>query len=259
MTPLFFGSTEAPLYGVYHAPQGNPRDAGVVLCPPFGQEYMRAHRALRQLALQLNRLGYHVLRFDYRGTGDSSGDMTGVDADDWLADIGFAIDELRDLAGIRHISLIGLRLGALFAAAACHRRSDIQRLVVWDPLQSGAAYERELLDEIAATSVDDAADLGKGRAADGGIYFNGFELPARFLDGLRALDLKAMLPQGAARVLQAISHENSGFARIRDAWQALPDYRCQLTAAPHDWNFVDNFGSILLPQPLINAIVDWME
>ncbi len=258
MNPLFFGSTDAPLYGVYHAPQGAPRDAGVVLCPPFGQEYMRAHRALRQLAQQLTRIGYHVLRFDYRGTGDSSGDMTGVDVDDWLADIGFAIDELRDLAGIRHVSLIGLRLGALFAAVASHRRSDIQRLAVWDPLPSGAACERELLDELAHVSLS-GEPSGKGFVAEGGIHFNGFELPARFLDGLRNLDLTALLPRGAARVLLAISHENAGFAEINDVWQSLPDYRRQVTLAPHDWNFVDNFGSILLPMPVINAIVGWME
>jgi pimeloyl-ACP methyl ester carboxylesterase len=258
MNPLFFGSADAPLYGVYHAPQATPRDAGVVLCPPFGQEYMRAHRALRQLALQLNRLGYHVLRFDYRGTGDSSGDMIGVEVDDWLADIGFAIDELRDLAGIRQVSLIGLRLGALFAAVACHRRADIQRLVAWDPLASGQAYESELLAELTAISAEGAAS-GKGYADNAGIHFNGFELPAHFLSGLRDLDLTLMPPRGASRTLLAISHDDVGFAAIDAVWQLLPGYRRELVPAPHDWNFVDNFGSILLPMPVINAIAGWME
>jgi alpha/beta superfamily hydrolase len=75
MTPLLFGSADAPLYGVHHAPQAAPQRTGIVLCYPFGQEYMRAHRACRQLAMLLAKKGYHVLRFDYSGTGNSSGDV----------------------------------------------------------------------------------------------------------------------------------------------------------------------------------------
>ena len=79
MRPFYFGDSEEALYGVYHSPQGEHRDEGVVLCAPFGQEAMRTHRALRQLATLLTKRGYHVLRFDYRGTGDSALDIYEVD------------------------------------------------------------------------------------------------------------------------------------------------------------------------------------
>ncbi len=70
MDVLFLGDSDAPLLGAYHrARSGVDRGIGVVLAYPFGQEYMRAHRALRLLAQALTARGVHVMRVDYRGTG----------------------------------------------------------------------------------------------------------------------------------------------------------------------------------------------
>ncbi len=110
MIPMYFGRSDSPLYGVYHSPVSADRQHGVILCYPFGQEYMRAHRAYRHLASRLAESGLHVLRFDYRGTGDSSGDMTTADAESWIQDIGEAVQELRDTSGVSGISVLGLRL-----------------------------------------------------------------------------------------------------------------------------------------------------
>src|SRR5918992_3821916 len=113
MNPFFFGSSQQPLYGVYHPPKARvPRRIGVVLCYPLWQEYMRAHRAFRQLAILLAKAGFPVLRFDYFGTGDSGGDSESGDVAQWTADVCTAIDELKDTAGVRSVSLVGLRVGA---------------------------------------------------------------------------------------------------------------------------------------------------
>ena len=141
MIPLFFGPSSSPLYGVHYPASGDSgsRDMGIVLCSAFGQEYMRAHRAYRQLSLLLSRKGFHVLRFDYRGTGDSSGDLDGVTAADWVADVDAAIEELRESSGVPRIGLLGLRLGALIAGVTCRARDDVARLVLCDPVASGPA------------------------------------------------------------------------------------------------------------------------
>ena len=84
--PLHFGPVGSPLFGCYHPPDGAARRSGVVLCYPFGQEYVRAHRAFRLLANRLASVGFHVLRFDYHGCGDSSGGRGRGDLSRWKSD-----------------------------------------------------------------------------------------------------------------------------------------------------------------------------
>lgn len=260
MQPLLFGRREAPLYGVYHPPGESRRDAGVVLCYPFGQEYMRSHRAFRQLAKLLTRAGYHVLRFDFTGTGDSSGEMDGVEAADWLRDVGDAVEELRETAGITRVSLVGFRLGALFAAAHACARDDIAQLVIWDPVLSGGRYVEEWRREIAlegAASV--APGYGNVERPDGTLHFNGFALSPRFRASMSALDLLDRLPPAGMPVFHVATVEDEACRALRDGWRAHPHYRYQYAPAAHDWNLVDTFGGILLPQAAIQAIVGWLE
>src|SRR5438046_10636910 len=74
--PFYFGPFAARLFGIHDAPRTDAgREGSVVLCYPYGRDYVSAFRAYRTLALRLARAGFHVLRFDYRGTGDSAGDI----------------------------------------------------------------------------------------------------------------------------------------------------------------------------------------
>ncbi len=255
MNPFFFGDSSQPLYGVHHPATAAARDEGVVLCQAFGQECMRSHRAMRQLALLLTKKGYHVLRFDYRGTGDSALEMQDVDANYWLADLDNAVEELREMSGVSKISVVGLRLGALIAGVGCARRDDINRLIIWDPILSGADYLRELKAEISA--VDESS--GNFEDKDGCVHFNGFALPAKFQAGLEKFNLHETDPKSVAEIYQAVSHDNPSFQALKKAWEKHPRFHYRMTPAPHDWNFVDVFGGILLPQPIIQAIVNWME
>lgn len=253
MNPFFFGSSEASLYGVYHPAAGTSRNAAVVLCYPFGQEAMRCHRAYRQLAYLLTQKGFHVLRFDYRGTGDSSGEMENTSAEDWLQDINTAIDELVGMTGVRDVSVVGLRLGAVAAERACATRSDIARLVMWDPLLSGAAYLQEL------TAVIGEGKTGNFIDESGVLNVNGFPLPLVFQAGLRQWDLTTSAGVDGRATLLVVSHETDEFFSLRDHFSTQSGFRYLLAPAPHDWNYVDLFGGILLPQPVIQAIVNWLD
>jgi pimeloyl-ACP methyl ester carboxylesterase len=145
--PFHFGSSERRLFGVYHgAEQSRPRSRGVVICQPFGHEYIRAHRALRQMAAQLAAAGVHVLRFDYYGCGDSAGDGHEGSLTQWVTDVHTAIDELKDTADLSSVSLAGVRLGATLGALAAAARDDVDTLLLWDPVLKGGEYVRAQLD-----------------------------------------------------------------------------------------------------------------
>jgi pimeloyl-ACP methyl ester carboxylesterase len=153
LDPFYFGSQERPLFGLQRHPVA-PRGIGVVLCAPHAHEYVRCHRALRELAQRYARQGYHALSFDYFGTGDSGGRYEQVDPKDWADDVVMAIDALRERCGLSRVILVGLRLGATLAMSAAIRRSDVCAVVLWDPIISGTDYQLELEEIIYWQQLD---------------------------------------------------------------------------------------------------------
>lgn len=144
MIPKFFGDADRQLFGVYHPPLAAPRSAGVVLCYPGPQEYRQAHWVYRRLAGMLAREGWHALRFDYYATGDSAGESADGSLAQWTADVATAVGELRDVAGVQRVALVGMRLGAALALRATAAGARVSDLVLWDPVVSGAAYLAQL-------------------------------------------------------------------------------------------------------------------
>ena len=143
MNPFFFGDAARQLYGAYHPATVSSR-RGAVLCNPWGREYLLSHSTFRVLASQLAASGCHTLRFDYSGTGDSAGASEEVRHEQWLADTAAAVDELKDLSGADDIALVGMRHGAAIAALIARRRTDVRRVVLWDPVFDGKRYLSEL-------------------------------------------------------------------------------------------------------------------
>lgn len=139
MTPFHFGSRQRRLFGYYEpAPANFSKVRAVLICHPMDNEQVFAYRTMRQLAARLVRAGFHVLRFDYFGTGDSYGDTGEGDLASWCGDIETAIQELKDITGATKVDLVGLRLGAnLSARVAAEQPKQISRLVLWEPIAAG--------------------------------------------------------------------------------------------------------------------------
>jgi pimeloyl-ACP methyl ester carboxylesterase len=142
-TPLWFGPSERPLFGWLHLPADRVARGGVVLCQPLGIEAICVYFSYRVLADRLADLGLVVLRFDYDGTGDSSGLETDPDRlEAWLSSVQAASAYLAD-TGVGAVGLVGIRMGGLFAASEASRRGGVDALVLWDPCLSGRAFLRE--------------------------------------------------------------------------------------------------------------------
>lgn len=135
--PLYFEGRHGSLYGVHHVPEPiADRAHAILFLPPLGQEYKRCHKTLQKLARDLARAGFHVLRFDYAGSGDS-GDLTDWSLDTWRQDGRDALAQLQSLSGARDLSAFGVRLGA---SVVTHLDTPLANLVLWDPIDDGAAY-----------------------------------------------------------------------------------------------------------------------
>ena len=109
MITFYFGPTDKSLFGIYHKPKSmKDRRKGIVLCYPMGQEYIRSHRALHQLAIKLSGTGFHVLRFDYYGCGDSFGYCQEGNLNQWTQDIQIAIQKLKSYEYVSNTCLCNL-------------------------------------------------------------------------------------------------------------------------------------------------------
>jgi exosortase A-associated hydrolase 1 len=110
------------LVGILAKP-ATPAATGVVLVVGGPQTRVGSHRQFVLLSRGLAAGGYAVLRFDYRGMGDSSGvqrDFEGVNAD-----IAAAIDTMQArVPEVKHIVLWGLCDGASAALLYCHATQD---------------------------------------------------------------------------------------------------------------------------------------
>lgn len=216
--PIVFGDAAHPLAGWYHAPAKPTKTAGVVLCNPFGYEAMCLHRVYRTLAERLAAAGLATLRFDYHGTGDSSGsdhdpDRLGA----WMHSVGLAIEELRRRAEIVDVSLFGIRFGATMAYLTALERHDVSSLVLWTPYLTGRAFLREMrMMQTAGAEQAFAADSDRGRSPDvrtssaampasgtqtGDEEAIGYLLSSSTVKALGGIDLRGQKESPAPRVL----------------------------------------------------------
>ena len=139
--PFYIPSGDESLFAI-HYPACRKTDGagrwGAVLCGGEGHEYARAHRNLQQLAIRLAQAGLDVLRFDYSGTGNSSGNPAEVETGDWIRDARAACEALASRGSLEKIAIIGIRLGGTIAAWCDSPR--IHRRILWDPVVDGNRY-----------------------------------------------------------------------------------------------------------------------
>lgn len=145
-TPLFFGPPSQALFGVLHEAEPGATGSAFVFCHPLAEEKLWTQRVFVSFARQLAAAGHPVLRFDYRGNGDSDGAFSACSLDSIKSDVRTAIDQVRRMTGVTSVSLLGLRAGATIASVvAADDAAGIDRLVLWSPIVDGARYMQDLL------------------------------------------------------------------------------------------------------------------
>lgn len=253
MIPSFFGREGASLFGAYHPPvTASARSLGVVLCYPGPQEYRQAHWAYHKLATLLSNRGMHAFRFDYSCTGDSSGASADASLAAWERDIVAAVAELREVASVRRIAVVGMRLGAALALRACTRAARVAELVLWDPVVQGREYHAQLAAVQAAGLRAAHYPEDDHRAPD---ELLGYPFPRALREELAALDLSASVPPAVERALVIGADDRADYralaAQLTSAGvNAAYVHRPDATLARGDW-----FQDTLLCHEIPNAIV----
>jgi uncharacterized protein len=260
VTPFYFGTGRRRLFGIYDSPgaDGSTNLRAAVFCNPWGPEYIYAHRSLRQLATRLSLAGFHILRFDYFGTGDSAGELIEGDLEGWEEDIETAIEELTDLTGAKRVVLAGLRLGATLAVSVgARRRKEVDALVLLDPIVSGETYLQDL-----GLSSGGERRVGEGRIPrpleGGGHEILGFPVTPKVAQELKSIDLIAQIPTMLVSTLILVSEHLPCHQLLEHAVKQV-DKAPEIEYAGDSPVWIerrDNPG--IVPVDTINRVVRWI-
>jgi len=182
------------LRGYLHWPVSDVLPHGLVMCYPFAEERKSSARVMTWAARMFCLYGFHVLRFDYSGTGESDGDFENAAVRRWLLDMTQARRHLINRTGLADAGLFGIRFGATLAAMSEVTDGPYPSTILWAPVMSGRACLDECLRHLAATRLiadeEYSVELdGTFMGQEGGIDIGGYRLPPLLLNALEASEL----------------------------------------------------------------------
>ncbi|MBN1458832.1 MAG: alpha/beta fold hydrolase [Armatimonadetes bacterium] len=151
-----FQSGDDQIFGVLHLPTGTPAP-GLIMCHGFTGHKAEAHRLFVAAARDFASHGLAVLRFDFRGSGDSGGDFKDMTVSREIEDAVAALDFLAARPEVRpdHVGVLGLSLGGCVAACLAGRDSRVRALVLW----SAAAHPARLAERLRPQLQGGLADI----------------------------------------------------------------------------------------------------
>jgi exosortase A-associated hydrolase 1/exosortase A-associated hydrolase 2 len=246
--PFFLTTATGTRFCLFHPPVGECRGA-LVYVPPFGEEMNKARRMAVLQSRALAARGVGVLQLDLHGCGDSSGEFGEARWETWKQDIGDACAWLGQRLD-RPVGLWGLRLGALlaldYARSAPH---PLERLLLWQPVTSGATFMTQFL------RLRIAGDLLQAKAEGGGtealratlragapLQIAGYDLAPALAQAIDGADAATLAITGCPVHWFELSAAPDrplppAAARIAAGWRALDvDLQVQIVAGQPFWS-----------------------
>ncbi|MEZ5571756.1 MAG: hydrolase 2, exosortase A system-associated [Halioglobus sp.] len=202
--------------------------SSILYLPPFADEMNKSRHIVANQARELVAAGYRVMLLDLTGCGDAGGDFFDASWQVWLQDARFAAEALAD-RGKQPVSLWGLRLGALLACELSQGRSDISKLVLWQPVLNGEQQVDQFLRlRTAASAVSDAItfdrkwlwnELRSGRS----LMIAGYELSSTLALELARVRLNDLVPSCPVHWLEIgaspAGNHSAASENVREHWR----------------------------------------
>ena len=123
------------IFSIFHLPSqaSIAKFPAVLLAHGFGGNKSGKFRLFVRLAELLTSVGVAVLRFDFRGAGDSEGDFQNTTIEGMLEDAMISLDWLSNHPKVdsNRIGIVGRSLGGLLSVLTASRTPLIKALVLW--------------------------------------------------------------------------------------------------------------------------------
>ena len=134
--PVIFENQEEHLVGILHVPDRLEREGeapGVVMLHGFTGNKIENHRLFVLAARDLCDLGFVVLRFDFRGSGDSDGDFEDMTIPGEISDAEKALTFLIEQRWVDReaVGILGLSMGGRVAAILASRDRRVKFVILY--------------------------------------------------------------------------------------------------------------------------------
>ena len=201
--PEFLSVGDERIFSISHLPERRSRGAGVLFLHPFAEEKLWVGRSSTCLAREIARAGMPVLRFDFRGAGDSDRAHAEMRLASMREDAAAAAAYLRRSIGVETLHLFGFRLGGTLALEFAHELgADSVALV--NPLPAGGDYLLKALRSNLTTQMGIFGEVRRDREAlltdmreSGSINIDGYAIASELWDEIGGIDFTQRPPEFA--------------------------------------------------------------
>ena len=161
--PVVFYNQGQQLNGILHSPTNceTPCPA-VAFFHGFTGTKVEPHRIFVKTARELAAIGFYVLRFDFRGSGDSEGNFSEMTIGGEISDAIKSIDVLTAMPGVdpERIGILGLSMGGCVAAFVSGQDARVKSTVMWAPLSDDPPDRKnEILERVKNTPTPEEIAL----------------------------------------------------------------------------------------------------
>jgi len=127
-----FSSEGMRIAGMLHVPEETPAP-GIILCHGFTGTRVESHRLFVLAAREFCKQGFAVLRFDFRGSGESEGLFEQTSISGEIEDLKAAVNWIHERKEVldRGVGVNGLSLGGAVAALAAAEDMRIRAVSLW--------------------------------------------------------------------------------------------------------------------------------
>ncbi len=169
--PVTFMNQNQQIVGILHTPDNlkpGQKAPGIVMFHGFTGNKSEAHRLFVHIARSLSSSGFIVLRFDFRGSGDSDGEFEDVTLPGEVSDAERALSFLLEQENVdrERVGIIGLSMGGRVAAILASKDERIKFVILYSALlrslskeDIGKKFSREILKKLEA---GEAVEISKG-------------------------------------------------------------------------------------------------
>lgn len=252
--PIVLINDNQKIFGVIHRPLSSQETPAIVMCHGLAGNKIGRYRSYVHSASELAKKGFTVLRFDFRGSGDSEGeshDMTITSAvNDTLSALNFLREDPR--VDSDRIGLFGRSFGGAIALIAASK-FPAKSIALWAPIFHAKEWEDKW--NYVQTLNLPSEELEELKRVNGQLLGTQFwsELFAMDIaNTLRHLEEKPLLHIHGEKDTIVPLHHAAKYREIRNDASALTQFLL-LATADHDFTSAKN------QKIAIEETVAWFE